>query len=203
MRIKKSLPFIVVLISGHFLTACSPSELKPAEYIEWSDNPENNLVKEYQQNQIKLTCQYTTAEYISLKQSDPENLDEVMVKENIEMVSEMIHFKLKFEDTTSTNFLRNNYTTPEEFNLKSMYFSYDIQYDLKTVQGGDTAACVLNHHERTYGSTPYETLLIAFPKLRKEPVDIELIFNDRVFGLGRVKFFFSKEDLEGIPGLVF
>ncbi|MBI3134268.1 MAG: hypothetical protein HYZ14_06280 [Bacteroidetes bacterium] len=202
---QKSIYFFQLLgvFSTLFFTACSPSELKPAEYIEWSDNAENNLVKTFQQNNIKLTCQYTTPEYVSLKQTDAASLDEAMVNENIDAVNEMIHFKLQFEDTTSNNFLKNNYTTAEEFNLKSMYLSYDIHFDLKAVQGGDTTECVLNHHERTYGSTPYETLLIAFPKSGTEIKDVELIFNDRVFGLGRVKFFFAKEDLEGIPTLVF
>ena len=185
------------------MSACSKTKLQPSEYIAWSDNKENNLTRVYQQNAIRLSCQYTTPEYVSLKQADAANLDLAAVKENIAAVADMVHFKLRFQDSTSNNFLQNNYTTGEEFNLKSMYLSYDIRYDLKLVQGGDTAACALNHHERTYGSTPYETLLIAFPKLNEEITDLELIFNDCVFGLGRVKYFFSKEDLESIPELVF
>lgn len=194
---------LILLICGIIFCACSPAELTPADYVEWSDNTENNLIKIYQQNSIKITCQYTTPEYVSLKQSDPQNLDETLLNENIDALDEMIHFKLQFEDTTSSNFLKPLNTTGEEFNIKTMYLSYDIRFDLKTVQGKDTVLCAMNHHERTYGNTPYETVLLSFPKLSKEIQDIELIFDDRVFGLGRVKFFFAKEDLEAIPDLVF
>lgn len=192
----------ISLVGILFLISCSADELEPGAYIRWVDDPGNGLLKEYTQGNIRLTCQYTPADYVSLKQSNPEELSEEEVQENTAAVSDMLHFKLRFEDTTSNNFMRNNYTTPEEFNRRSMYLGYDIQYDLKVVQGEDTAKCVLNHHERTYGSTPYETLLVSFPKTGKDPVDTELIFTDRVFGLGRVKFFFSEQDLESIPTLI-
>lgn len=188
---------------GFTFFSCSKSELNPNEYIEWSDNPDNSLIKEYKQGSTVLTCQYTTPEYVSLKQTNSENIDKDLVKENIAGISEMEHFKFKFENTESNNFMRDNYTTAEEFNTKSMYLSYDIRYDLSLVANGDTSMCVLNHHERTYGNTPYETLLLSFPKPNNAVSDLELIFEDRVFGLGRVKFFFSKGDLESIPILVF
>jgi hypothetical protein len=195
--------FILSLVfSCMLLQSCTKAELSPSEYIAWCDRSENNLVRVYRQNNLELTCQYNSAEYVSVKQSDPGKLDAAEVKNNTAAVSDLVHFKLKFRDTTSNNFLRTNYTSAEEFNIKSMYLSFDVRYDFKLVQGDDTSECVLNHHERTYGSTPYETLLIAFPKLHDGETDLELIFNDRVFGFGRVKFFFEKEDLNAIPKLV-
>jgi hypothetical protein len=192
-----------IFYSIFFLTlfSCGKSQLTPEEYVAWSDDSENNLVKVFNQNTLQLTCQFTTPEYVSLKQSDPANIDTALLRENIEALNGMVHFKLKFEDTTTNNFLKPPGTTGEEFNTKTMYLSYDIAPDLKLVQCGDTLPCIMNHHERTYGSTPYETLLISFSSASAEVCDLEVIFNDRVFGLGRVKFFFSKEDLENIPEL--
>ena len=194
---------LLILSLSLIFFSCGKSELSPSEYIDWNDNPDNGLIKEFTQGSTVLTCQYTSPEYVSLKQSNSENIDQNQVEENIAGISEMQHFKFKFENTESNNFMRDNYTTAEEFNTKSMYLSYDIRYDLSLVSKGDTSMCVLNHHERTYGNTPYETLLISFPKTNNETSDLELIFEDRVFGLGRVKFFFSAGDLEYMPKLVF
>jgi hypothetical protein len=181
-------------------------ELSPKDYVAWCENPDNGLIKEFVQNDLKLTCQYNTSAYSVLKQSDPNALNEAEINENIEEISDLVHFKLKFENTATGNFLRDNYTTAEEFNVRSTYLSYDIRTDLKLINGTDTSICVLNHHERTYGNTPYETILLSFQKpttTNDAQNDLELIFNDQVFGLGRVKFFFSKDDLASIPELVF
>lgn len=197
---KNYLLYIIFLCSIGFC-GCSKSELKPNEYIDWFENPDNKMVKKFNQNSLELTCQYETPDFVYLKQNGSENIDEITFEENKNELKDLIHFKLKFRDTLSNNFLRNNYTTLEEFNTKSMYLSYDIQYDLKLVKGNDTLPCVMNHHERTYGSTPYETILIAFQNVENSKSELELIFNDRVFGFGRVKFFFSKDELNEIPEL--
>ena len=73
--------------------------------------------------------------------------------------------------------------------------------DLTLVNDLDSSKCVLSHHERTYGDTPYETLLIAFKNNLTEKKDLQLVFRDRVFGFGTVKFLFKSEDLLEIPEL--
>ncbi len=184
------------------MLSCGKSELSPKDYIEWCDDAENGLVKVFSQNNNQLTCQYTSSSYAVLKQNDPSNLDASELDENVELVSDLIQFKLTFENKESANFIRNNYTSPEEFNTRSMYLAYGLREDLKLVTGVDTVICNMNHHERTYGNTPYETVLITFPKINDESVNLELIFDDRVFGFGRVKFFFDENDLVKIPELI-
>ena len=196
--------FVVFFSVLFLISSCSPSELKPKEYIQWCDNVENGLIKEQKIGDQTLTCYYTTPEYVSLKQSDPDNIVEDIVKENIAGLEEMEHFKLTFQRESSNNYLRDNYTTEEEFHTKSTYMSFDIRFDLKLVQGADTTECILNHHERTYGNTPFETILISFPKTKSEEVqDLTLIFDDRVFGFDRVKFKFPADVIDQIPTLVF
>lgn len=194
----------ILVLGMFFLTlSCNKSKYSPTEYVNWCDSEENGLSKEFTQNELKLTCQFMTSEYAVLKQNDPNNLVEQEINENINALSDLRQFKLIFENTQSTNFLKDNYTTAEQFNTRSMYLSYDIQSDLRLVEGEDTVNCIMNHYERSYGNTPYETLLVSFPSNRSSQNDLELIFDDRVFGYGRVKFFFEKSLLESIPELAF
>jgi hypothetical protein len=199
---KKTQLFLPIIL--FLLVSCAKPALNPTEFIQWCDDKEHELIQIYEQDDIQLTCQYMPEEYAALKQTNPNLIDENEVKATIDQVSDLHQFKLKFQKTTGNNFLKDNYTTAEEFNTRSIYLGYGIQPDLQLVSGSDTLICAMNHHERTYGNTPYETLLIAFPKSKNNTQsDLQLIFNDRVFGLGRVKFYFKKSTLESIPELVF
>ena len=192
---------IVCLLLGLFC-GCAPSELEPRDYIQWVENPENSLIKDYTEGDLKLTCTYTPNEYAALKPKDPANLNMEELKEEVNGLNELVQFKLKFENTTSGNFLRGNYMDQEEYNRRSMYMSFDIRYDLNLIQNSaDTVVCNMNHHERTYGNTPFETILISFPKVVDKIDEMTLVFNDRVFGFGRVKFKYPKSVLNDIPAL--
>lgn len=201
----KKLPFIFnlifVIFTLLFLQSCD-RDLSPLDYVAYIENPENGLVKEYVNSSNKLTCCYTPSEYVILKQTRPENLEKEDFLSEVNEINNMYHFTLKFEKNDQTNFLKDNYTTSEQFQLKSTYLSFDMRHDLVLVEGKDTLPCVLNHHERTYSNTPFEKVHISFPKL-SENQDLVLIFDDRVFGFYKVKFHFSNEDLHKTPEIKF
>jgi len=189
---------IFLILSILFLTACN-SKKSPIDYIQWVNDPENGMVKIKETNTTQLECKYTPTEYVVLKQFKKGTVDTVVYNAEVNEINNMYHFILKFQNHDGSNLIKDNYSTQESFQQKSMYLSYDIKSDLKLVQGLDTTFCVLNHHERTYGNTPYEQILLSFPKLNKKVEELTLIFDDRVFGFNRVKFNFSKRDLENIP----
>lgn len=191
---------IFILVFGLSILMSCTNNLSPKKYVNWVDNSEHGLIKTVENQKSILTCKYTPAEYTILKQFKPnEPINEMDFAEQLEEVKDMYHFIFRFENKDGSNIIKDNYTTGEQFQTKSMYLSYDIRLDLKLVQGKDTTMCALNHHERTYNNTPYEQILLAFPKVNDN--DITLIFNDRVFGFNRTKFFFSKETLNDIPKL--
>jgi hypothetical protein len=189
--------FCVMLV-----VSCSNSELGPRDYVAWMESEENSTLKVYRQGDLKLNCQYMTPEYSALKQQNPESINVAEVRETADEISDLVEFKLSFEREGQNNFMHGIHTTEQEYTTESMYLAFDIRYDLSLVSGGDTIPCAMNHHERTYGNTPYETLLVAFERPSATQLkDMELIFDDRVFGYGRVKFYYSGEELGEIPSL--
>jgi len=193
---------VSVLLISFLIIGCS-SNKKPKEYVSWVDDIENGLIKTQIKTNSIITCKYTPAEYHVLKQFSPNNIDQDVFQSEFEGISNMYHFIIRFEKIDGTNFLKNNNITHKEFQSNSLYLSYDIRQDLKLVQGLDTVVCALNHHERTYNNTPYEQILLSFPKSSKSVEDLTIILNDRVFGFNRVKFFFPKGVLKNIPTLTF
>ena len=192
------LNFILIFVFTFF--SCTKKK-SPIGYINWVDNEDNGLVKIQQNNKSKITCKYTPSEYVVLKQFNPSDIDTSIFSSEVTAINNLYHFILRFENLDGSNFMKDNYTTAENFNMKSTYLSFDINKDLKLIIGEDTMSCALNHYERTYSNTPYEQVLIAFPKNESQIEDMTLIFNDRVFGFDRTKFFFSKNDLKNIPNL--
>jgi hypothetical protein len=195
-NILHSLVFFILIVS------CGNS-ISPSEYIAYVDSEENGLVKIWTQNDLELTCQFLPHEYIALKQFNKSTLKKEPFFETLAEIDSSLQFKLTFENKAQNNFLKNNYTTGEEYNRSVMYLSYDIGADLTLVKGVDSVKCSLFHHERTYGNTPYETLLISFASKFDDTDQLQLIFRDRVFGFGTVKFLFKTADIRNVPILDF
>ena len=184
------------------MTACSPSELEPIEYVNWMEDPENEVCQIYSQNELSLECQYMTPEYSALSHSDPNNIDVQWIESQSNQLSDIQQFRLRFKRDGQSNFLRDDYTTNLEYNSKTLYLGYEIQHDLMLIQNDDTLPCIMNHHERTYGNTPYETLLVAFEgSTVSGDTEMDLILNDRVLGFGRVKFHYDQSLLVSLPEL--
>jgi len=132
-----------------FLTSCK-NELSPKDFIQFVNNPENGLVKTWEQGGVLLSCQFTPATYIVLKQHQPEDIATTDITSEVKTSEEMTQFKIKFSKKNSSNFLKTNQTTEEEFNLKTMYLSYDIRQDFKIVVDKDTSYCAMHHMKQFY-----------------------------------------------------
>ncbi len=81
------------------------------------------------------------------------------------------------------------------------YFSYDLQNDIQLVQSTDTIKCGLFHFESTYDVAPFNNFLTRFDTTKAYEDDIEFIYDDKLFGIGPVKFTIQKKDLEKITNL--
>lgn len=196
--LKKRVKFFLGLFF-FLLNSCSNQELSPTEFVKWVDNAENGLIKSQVIGETNLEVKYTPNEYIYVKQNGVNDLTSENLDEFSEELEGIYQFNLKFSNSSRNNFLKDQYTNPEEYNTKSMYLSFDMSFDLELVHGLDTVGCSIYHYERTYGNTPYETVLIGFDLKTKATEDMQLIFNDRVFGLGRSKFLFEKDVTQKLP----
>lgn len=82
------------------------------------------------------------------------------------------------------------------------YFSYQLQHDMKLIEGKDTLDCMFAHFERAYDAVPYIHFMLAFDKGKSDaPQDRTLLYNDHVLETGPVKLTILKKDFEHIPKL--
>ena len=107
--------------------------------------------------------------------------------------------KVEIENTEG-EFIRYGNPSAEEYSHRINYCSFQMQKDIFLVEGDDTLACGLFHFERTYDIAPYATFLLGFPlKKEKQNKDKVLVFNDRLFNKGTMRFVFKNEDIKKTP----
>ncbi len=207
----KNTIYILLLLILTFASACNttPKKLSAGEYVQWIENPKNQLKKAKEIGEYAYTVFYKPAEYISLREAV--NKGE---QENIQAISKRAEeiknfYQFNFDITSAdgtTSVLRQNIASEAEFGARINYFVSHAQQDFKLVQGADTIPCISYHFERTYNITPKNTILLGFEKPKKEAKDnsqesIQLIFTNRLFNSGDIKFQFSEKTLNTIPRL--
>lgn len=201
---------IYILLLLVITSACNtvPESLPVTEYIKWVENPKNQLKKEKTIGDYAYKVFYKPAEYIALREAvnkgDQNNTQ--AINKRIQDITGFYQFNFDIVSADGkTSALKQNTTNEQEFGARINYFVSHAQQDFKLVQGTDTLACISYHFERTYDITPNNTILLGFeiPKNENEDKreDIQLIFKNRLFNSGDIKFQFSEKTLNNIPRL--
>lgn len=195
----------IFIIFSVVISACNstPTQLNIPEYIKWVENPGNSLKKEKTIGDFSYKVFYKPADFIALREAV--NTGKQEDKEAIQKRSDEIQnfYQFNFDIVSAdgkTSVLKHNITSEAEYGARINYFVSHAQQDFKLVQGNDTLPCISYHFERTYGITPKNTILLGFAKPNTLD-DIQLIFTNRLFNTGDIKFQFSKNTLTKIPRL--
>jgi hypothetical protein len=195
--------FKAALFSG----TSSPERLQPIEYVSWIENPENGMKEEKEIGDLSFTLQYKPIEFIALKALGPSAANEKTVKEAGKEYQGMQYYTLTINNNAGINdLLKYEVSDMQEYQQRVSYFSFDMQRDLLLVEGEDSLRCRLFHYERVYGLAPYATFLLGFdlPAKKSEKVrDKVLVYRERVFETGMLKFKIKAENLNNIPELKF
>jgi hypothetical protein len=98
-------------------------------------------------------------------------------------------------DTLSKELLKYAVGDEEEYQRRVSYYSFGMDKDIYLVVGSDTIPCATYQWERGFDASQKLIFQLVFSKKQwKENVNgFQLVFYDRVFNNGIIKFFFGKE----------
>jgi len=183
------------------LSISSP-ELNPPEYVVWCQNKENRLKKQKEMQDIIFTLQYRPAEYVLCMEQKPQTISKNDLQKQLKELegSEYFDFSIGLSSGQG-ELLKYNVSSTNEYTSRLNYFAFDMQRDLKLLDGDDTLSCTLFHFERAYDVAPYSVFLVAFPKTKNTTSTKTFLYPDKIFGKGMIKFTYTKEDLSQIPKL--
>jgi hypothetical protein len=198
MRLTVALASIITLGIG----ACTKDPLSPREFGRWISDPSHGLIVEHGYKDVALKVQYRPIAAMAIVEHR-EGLQQATLAEMQRERGGAFYFDLRIQATSNIDPLAAGTNNESDYYSRLFYFTSTVQDDIGLVVGSDTLPCALAHFERTYGTAPYNDLLLSFIDGTGRPLehDLELIYHDRAYGLGDVSFIIRKDDILAIPEL--
>jgi hypothetical protein len=183
-----------------FLFSCKEKYLEPMEYIGYIENEKNGLIVSKEVGEYIFSAHYAPVEYCALKKLKEEHISSAdLEKEKMEMDG-LQYFNFRVELKNSGDILKSVSGSQQDYNHLVQHLSFGMQNDMALVENADTFPCRLFHFERTYGVAPYYTFVMAFDAGGNEKHSTStLVYFDKIFGVGTLKFEIKEESKKNIP----
>src|ERR1700751_4964497 len=138
--------------------------LFPMAYVSWMQDEKHGLSKKKEIEDITFSIQYKPVNYIICLENKQEQLADSLVKRRANELEGARYFDLSIGLTEGEGeILKYHLTSVPEYDSRIKYFAFDMQKDIKLVEGNDTLDCMMFHFERAYDVSPYSKFLLAFP----------------------------------------
>lgn len=180
-----------------------PSSLLPKDYVSWLKNPQNNLCKKSVFGDLTFECMYKPIEYIICMEKKKEQISKSEYNQRRKELSDMVYFEFLIKLTTGAgDILKYKMKADEDYTSRVKYFAFDMQRDLTLEIDGEVMPCSLFHFERVFDLVPYAKFSIGFVWDNKyNGKDITLVYSDKIFNNGLIKYTYSKNEFKSIPKL--
>lgn len=189
-----------ILILLFFSVACN-SKLPIKDLVRFVKQPENGLVQSKSYRAFNYKVEYKPYELVALEAIPTSNLNSKKFKNIAEEYSKLEYYQIIISSQNNMDFLKADLSDDSEFESRVNYYTSQAQKDIRLLIEGDSISCLAYHFERTFGLTPYNTILIAFDNsyIKKHPSNRTIIFNDKALKTGWLKFNFKHGDIQSTP----
>jgi hypothetical protein len=201
---KRIFSYLLIIASVVYISGCSPSELPPAKYIKWVESTHNGLRLNKTVGNYSFVLQYAPHEYLALRQENPDSVKKERIDSHLEELEGFYYLNLRMSGSDGrTSVLSMDIASEEEYYYRLNYFVSQAQQDIVLVEGTDSLPCALYLFERTYDTSPYNTLVMGFKKKTQEKLhdNLTFIFREQILGVGTLKFEIAKKNIYNVPKL--
>jgi hypothetical protein len=171
--------------SGEHHKEWNGEKLSVADFKAWVEDKENGLRVEKTIGEFTYTLQSKPLEYVALLDLEKDKVSKPELTEKMEEFSGMDYFTFQISTDSQQELLKKNLETTNDYYNRINYFSFEMQKDLKLIEGSDTVNCELFHFERVYGLAPYARFVLGFPKSQSGQ-EKTFYYNEKIFGSGRI-----------------
>ncbi len=173
---------------------------KPEQLVAFINNTENGFIKSKTLDQITYYGVLKPVDFLLAQKRLSENND-TLQKEDFEDL-QYFDLRIKINDFTK-EFIKYDLESPQQYRDRIDYCAFGMQHDIKLIDGKDTLNCVLFHFERGFDVIPYGHFILGFENQKNIMVNTKtLMFNDRLFNNGIIKFSFAPELMVNEPALL-
>ncbi|TNE81423.1 MAG: hypothetical protein EP332_04695 [Bacteroidetes bacterium] len=185
-----------ILLLGLVLMGCG--KIKPQDFVNQVNDPKGNFcsLHEFENQNIMLSTVFKPAEFNALMglESEQDYEDQFKLALNEQESSLRFDFRIACLDP-SYDIIKD--TLPPDLYIERIeYLTAKMAGDFSLVMGKDTIVPNFFHYERTYNMTPFNNFLLGFDLPRSKVHDnIRILYDDKLFGLGRIEFDFDKNTI--------
>jgi hypothetical protein len=197
--IMKAINVIIYLITFcALLDGCAKKEISISEYIHYVEDPSNGLKVQKAMGKIIFSAQFKPNEYVAVKETKARYNSINEIEKNVKELKGSYYITFSIASS-------NNKTVPieqsgtKEFDPRLLYCNSQMQNDFLLVDGKDTLPCSMYHFERNFGIAPFNNFLLGFDQKKSKCDDLTLIYFDKLFNCGFLKFRVNKSDIISIP----
>ncbi|MCH2044427.1 MAG: hypothetical protein MK212_09960 [Saprospiraceae bacterium] len=182
---------------------CAKQELLPSDYVVWVTDPVNGLQKEKEISPLRVEALYKPIGYIISNEKRRNEISQEEYKQRAKELEGMHYITLKLGITNAQQDVTNWGVTDQQSQEERLaYLSFEMQKDIKLVEGTDTLPCALFHFERSYDLSTQRTFVLAFEKRRiASEEDKTLILDLAYFKTGPIKLTYKNSELTNSPNL--
>ncbi len=187
----------------HVSLSNTQKELPIEQFVKWVGDKENDLSKIKEISEMNYHLSYMPKEcltYMELKNTEftKEQFDET--KKHYEGMT-YFNFRIELKGGQG-ELLKYNLSSPQQYNARINYMAFEMQKDIFLVQGKDTLPPGLFHFERIYEVAPFATVMLAFDNKKFDPNnEFTVVYNDRLFNKGYIKYNYKQKQLIDLPNL--
>ena len=173
---------------------------EPQKLISFIDNNENGYIKSKKIGVITYMSVLKPTDYLLAKKKLSDN-NSTYKKTDFE---DLQYFDLRIKiDDFKMEFIKYNLGSVEEYQERINYCAFNMQNDIKLIDGNDTLNCVLFHFERAFDIAPYGHFMLGFENKNKKSIQAKtLCFDDKLFNNGIIKFTYTPSFLAKEPILL-
>jgi len=138
---------------------------------------------------LQMEARFLPPELLAFKETKKENAEYQKLKKEF---SEQILFKVNLKWRNGVKFLEDNIKNEEEYYKRLNYFIANAKNDFYLYNSKDTTQAKFVEVERTFGQTPFLSLLVGFNQIDNNE-NTNLIYSGRVWSLPDARISFKKE----------
>lgn len=204
----KTIPTIAILLALS-LSACHkhPEQVSKEQYLPVLKADHEAIYQEKKFKGITFSFRYCPIEEVVLNDCGDCTLTDSVYRKLFDKHKELQYYTLTLVSDDENEILEHYSNESDEAYYQMLdYLENGIQDDIYLLQGTDTLPCVISHYERNFGLSANNKVSLAFKNTEPQRPflhDKILVYNDRLFNTGELRFKISKESLNKLPELAY
>jgi len=201
-NIKIDYIFLTNILVCSIFCSCNTTESKSIDnLVDFVENEDNNLITKVQHGEYHFSLNYEPVELITLRGSVSIDDFKSNYPSNLNAYNELEYytFKIKNERKPTRDAISSIYIgDPEEI---TSYIDFQIQDDIKLVQGTDTLYCSYLHKEVSEAISNELSYSLGFAKSAIKSTDRKVLLKSNFAVIPDIIFNITDKSIKSIPAL--